>query len=251
MEYKIQELADLAGISSRTLRYYDKIGLLKPGRIHSNGYRVYGGAEVDLLQQILLYREMDVPLEEISKILHAPNFDRKVALQNHLRALSDHRDRLNLLIETVQKTISAEKGGILMKDHAKFEGMKKNMIEENEKKYGKETRAHFGDKVVNESNAKLMGLTQKQFEDHETLTTLLNQTLVRALEEGDPGSQLAQKACELHKQWLGSFWSEYSKEAHLGLVQMYVDDSRFKAYYDAIAPGTAEFLLEAMKRYCQ
>lgn len=251
MEYKIQELADLAGISSRTLRYYDKIGLLKPGRIHSNGYRVYGGAEVDLLQQILLYREMDVPLEEISKILHAPNFDRKVALQNHLRALSDHRDRLNLLIETVQKTISAEKGGILMKDHAKFEGMKKNMIEENEKKYGKETRAHFGDKVVNESNAKLMGLTQKQFEDHETLTTLLNQTLLRALEEGDPGSQLAQKACELHKQWLGSFWSEYSKEAHLGLVQMYVDDSRFKAYYDAIAPGTAEFLLEAMKRYCQ
>lgn len=251
MEYKIQELADLAGISSRTLRYYDKIGLLKPGRIHSNGYRVYGGAEVDLLQQILLYREMDVPLEEISKILHAPNFDRKVALQNHLRALSDHRDRLNLLIETVQKTISAEKGGILMKDHAKFEGMKKNMIEENEKKYGKETRAHFGDKVVNESNAKLMGLTQKQFEDHETLTTLLNQTLVRALEEGDPGSLLAQKACELHKQWLGSFWSEYSKEAHLGLVQMYVDDSRFKAYYDAIAPGTAEFLLEAMKRYCQ
>lgn len=251
MEYKIQELADLAGISSRTLRYYDKIGLLKPGRIHSNGYRVYGGAEVDLLQQILLYREMDVPLEEISKILHAPNFDRKVALQNHLRALSDHRDRLNLLIETVQKTISAEKGGILMKDHAKFEGMKKNMIEENEKKYGKETRAHFGDKVVNESNAKLMGLTQKQFEDHETLTTLLNQTLVRALEEGDPGSPLAQKACELHKQWLGSFWSEYSKEAHLGLVQMYVDDSRFKIYYDAIAPGTAEFLLEAMKRYCQ
>ena len=251
MEYKIQELADLAGISSRTLRYYDRIGLLKPGRVHSNGYRVYGGAEVDLLQQILLYREMDVPLEEISKILHAPNFDRKVALQNHLRALSDHRDRLNLLIETVQKTISAEKGGILMKDHAKFEGMKKNMIEENEKKYGKETRAHFGDKVVNESNAKLMGLTQKQFEDHETLTTLLNQTLVRALEEGDPGSPLAQKACELHKQWLGSFWSEYSKEAHLGLVQMYVDDSRFKAYYDAIAPGTAEFLLEAMKRYCQ
>lgn len=251
MEYKIQELADLAGISSRTLRYYDRIGLLKPGRVHSNGYRVYGGAEVDLLQQILLYREMDVPLEEISKILHAPNFDRKVALQNHLRALSDHRDRLNLLIETVQKTISAEKGGILMKDHAKFEGMKKNMIEENEKKYGKETRAHFGDKAVNESNAKLMGLTQKQFEDHETLTTLLNQTLVRALEEGDPGSQLAQKACELHKQWLGSFWSEYSKEAHLGLVQMYVDDSRFKAYYDAIAPGTAEFLLEAMKRYWQ
>lgn len=251
MEYKIQELADLAGISSRTLRYYDRIGLLKPDRVHSNGYRVYGGAEVDLLQQILLYREMDVPLEEISKILHAPNFDRKVALQNHLRALSDHRDRLNLLIETVQKTIAAEKGGILMKDHAKFEGMKKNMIEENEKKYGKETRAHFGDKVVNESNAKLMGLTQKQFEDHETLTTLLNQTLVRALEEGDPGSPLAQKACELHKQWLGSFWSEYSKEAHLGLVQMYVDDSRFKAYYDAIAPGTAEFLLEAMKRYCQ
>jgi len=251
MEYKIQELADLAGISSRTLRYYDKIGLLSPGRIDSNGYRVYRSEEVDLLQQILLFRELDVPLVEVKKLLKAKDFDRIGALEKHLSALEERKDLLEQLVENVKKTITDAKGEQTMKDQEKFVGFKKKMIADNEKQYGKETRTQFGNKVVEESNAKLMGMSEEQFEKHQALTEVLNNTLKEAMATGDPNSVIAQKICELHKQWLGFFWPSYSKEAHLGLTQTYVDDVRFKAYYDSIAPGAAEFLLEAMKIYCR
>jgi len=251
MEYKIQELADLAGVSSRTLRYYDKIGLLSPGRVDSNGYRVYREEEVDLLQQILLFREMDVPLVEVKKMLKAKSFDRIEALEKHLSALEERQQLLIQLVENVRKTISTAKGEQTMKDQEKFVGFKKKMVDDNEKKYGKETRAQFGNKVVEESNAKLMGMTEEQFEKHQALTEVLNNTLKEAMTIGDPNSVIAQKTCELHKQWLGFFWPNYSKEAHLGLAQTYVDDSRFKSYYDSIAPGAAEFLLAAMKLYCK
>jgi DNA-binding transcriptional MerR regulator len=251
VEYKIQELADLAEISSRTLRYYDKIGLLSPVRVDSNGYRVYREEEVDLLQQILLYREMDVPLAEVKKLLKAKGFRRIEALEKHLSALEERKILLEQLVENVRKTIATAKGEQTMKDQEKFIGFKKKMIEDNEKKYGKEARTQFGNKVVEESNAKLMGMTEEQFEKHKSLSEVLNNTLKEAIATGDPYSEIAQRTCELHKQWLGFFWPSYSKEAHLGLAQTYVDDPRFKSYYDSIAEGAAEFLLAAMKIYCK
>ncbi|NLM77563.1 MAG: MerR family transcriptional regulator, partial [Ruminococcaceae bacterium] len=87
MEYTINKMARLAGISTRTLRYYDEIGLLTPTRNHKNGYRLYGRNEVDKLQQILFFRELDVPLEEIGKMLQANDFDELTALQNHMISL--------------------------------------------------------------------------------------------------------------------------------------------------------------------
>ena len=81
MEYTVQRLADLAGVSSRTIRYYDEIGLLKPARINSSGYRLYGEKEVDRLQQILFYRELEVELENIKKIINGPDFDELKALK--------------------------------------------------------------------------------------------------------------------------------------------------------------------------
>ena len=80
MEYTIKKLAGLSGVSTRTLRYYDEIGLLKPARVASNGYRIYGQAQVDLLQQILFYRALEVPLEEIRRMLSDSSFDRRRAL---------------------------------------------------------------------------------------------------------------------------------------------------------------------------
>lgn len=83
MEYTIKKVADLSGISTRTLRYYDEINLLKPERINSSGYRIYGTKEVDKLQQILFYRSLDMKLEEIQKIMATPNYDPQHALQDH------------------------------------------------------------------------------------------------------------------------------------------------------------------------
>ncbi len=251
MQYTINKLAKLAGVSTRTLRYYDEIGLLVPNRVGSNGYRVYEDKEIDQLQQILFYRELGVPLEEIQRILLAKDFDEFLALQNHLTALLQRRDQINLLINNVEKTIRAMKGEIIMSDQEKFEGFLEKLIKDNEKKYGEEIRRKYGDESVNHSNAKVLNMNPKQYDSLESLTLELNEALKKAVSEGDPSSERAQKACELHKQWLCFYWNEYSKEAHIGVTQMYVDDPRFTAYYDQIAPGCATFLRDAVAIYCK
>lgn len=251
VEYTINKLAKLAGISTRTLRYYDEFGLLSPARISSNGYRIYGKTEVDRLQQILFYRELGVPLEEIKKVLYSKNFDGQAALKSHLKALLARREQLNLLIDNVEKSIKAVKGEFVMKDHEKFDGFIQKLVDDNERQYGAEIRAKFGNDVVNCSNANVRGMTKEQYEETERLSAEVNKTLKAAFEQGDPAGELAQKACRLHKEWLCYFWNHYSKEAHIGVTQMYVDDPRFSAYYNKIADGCATFLRDAVMIYCK
>lgn len=250
MEYTINQLAKLAGVSTRTLRYYDQCGLLPPKAVRSNRYRIYGETEVNRLQQILFYRELGVELSEIGRILAEKDFDGLSALQSHLSALREKRARLDRLIGNVQKSISAMKGEAEMTDEEKFEGFKEKLISDNEQKYGREIREKYGDESVDRSNAKLKNMTKEQYGELEALTQELNRTLKAAFEQGDPGSELAQKACALHKRWLCFYWDHYSKEAHRGVAQMYVDDPRFTAYYDAIAPGCAVFLRDAVQIFC-
>ncbi|MGX6444718.1 MerR family transcriptional regulator [Neobacillus sp. K501] len=249
MEYTVQKLASLAGVSTRTLRYYDEIGILKPARINSSGYRIYGQAEVDRLQQILFYRELGVGLESIKDIVTSPSFDGAQALREHHEKLLEKREQLNLLIANVEKTIAVTEGRMNMSNKEKFEGFKKKLIEDNEKKYGKEIREKYGEETVNASNAKMMNMTQEQYDEVTALADQVQFTLAEAFKTGDPAGELAQKAVDLHKQWLTYYWSEYSKEAHAGLAQMYVDDERFTAYYDKEQPGTAEFLRDAVHIY--
>ncbi len=251
MEYTINKLAKLAGISTRTLRYYDELGLLSPIRLSSNGYRIYGQKEVDLLQQILFYRELGLPLEEIKNIIWSKDYDGIAALQGHLSALKAKKEQIELLISNVEKTIASAKGEIIMSDQEKFEGFKRKLVEDNEGRYGAEIRAKYGDDVIDRSNAKIKGLTKEQYAELEKLSAEVNETLKAAFAEGDPAGELAQKACELHKKWLCYLWDHYSKEAHIGLAQMYVDDPRFTAYYDKIAVGCAEFLRDAILIYCR
>ncbi|WP_075980226.1 MerR family transcriptional regulator [Bacillus massilinigeriensis] len=249
MEYTVQKLGAMAGISTRTLRYYDEIGILKPARINSSGYRIYGQAEVDRLQQILFYRELGVRLDQIKELITSNSFDGVAALRDHREKLLEKRKQLDLLINNVNKTIDSMEGRMKMSNKEKFEGFKKKLIEDNEKKYGKEIREKYGEETVNQSNAKMMNMTEEQYEKMTKLGEEVNTILAEALKTGDPGSDLAQRAAELHKQWLTFTWSEYSKEAHAGLAQMYVDDERFKAYYDKIQPGAAEFLRDAIHIY--
>jgi DNA-binding transcriptional MerR regulator len=249
MEYTVQKLGKLAGISPRTLRYYDEMNLLKPARINSSGYRIYGQSEVDRLQQILFYRELGLSLEHIKQIVNNPTFDGAKALIDHRSQLLDKRAQLDLLIANVEKTISSKEGKMTMTNNEKFEGFKQKMIDDNEKTYGKEIREKYGDDTVNKSNAKVKNMTQAQHDEVKRLAGEVMTTLGEALQTGDPSSDLAQRAAELHKQWLMCYWSEYSKEAHAGLAQMYVDDERFTMYYDKEVPGTAEFLRDAIHVY--
>ena len=124
MEYSVSKLARLSDVSARTLRYYDEIGLLKPKRVNSSGYRIYGAREVDLLQQILFYREMDLSLDEIKQIIYAADFDVASALEEHLLQLSRKKARLEALIDTVSDSLQALKGEKMMTDQEKFEAFR-------------------------------------------------------------------------------------------------------------------------------
>lgn len=249
MEYTVQKLSHMAGISTRTLRYYDEIGILKPARINSSGYRIYGEAQVDILQQILFYRELGVSLDSIKDIVTNPSFNKSQALAQHHEKLLREKEQLEMLIANVEKTMAASEGRISMSDKEKFEGFKKKMVDENESKYGEEIRKKYGDKKVNESNQKMLNMTKEQYDELQKLSNEVNEAIKLAFENGDPAAEIAQKACELHKKWLMYFWSEYSKEAHMGLAEMYVQDERFTKYYDKIAPGCAVFLRDAMRIY--
>ena len=246
MEYTVHKLGRLAGVSTRTLRYYDEIGLLKPARVNSSGYRIYGPAEVNRLQQILFYRELGMDLNRIKEIVTSPSFDEVKALKEHREKLLNERKRLDQLIANVEKTINWYERKVDMTDQEKFEGFKRQMIEENEKKYGKEAREKYGDEAVDQSNRKLMSMSQAEFEEAGRLAEEVKTVLAEAFKTGDPAGELAQKAASLHKQWLMHYWDSYSPEAHANLAQLYVDDERFKAYYDEKQPGTAAFLRDAI-----
>jgi DNA-binding transcriptional MerR regulator len=249
MEYTIQKLAEMAGVTSRTLRYYDEIDLLKPARINSSGYRIYGQAEVDRLKKNLIYIEIEMELESIKKIISAPTFDEVKALREHRAKLLTKQKQLEGLIAGVDKTLAAKEGRINMSDKEKFEAFKQNLIDDNEKKYGDEIRAKYGNETVDKSNAKLKGQSKEQFEKGEKLGGEVLKVLNEAFLTGNPGGDLAQKAADLHRQWLGFYWDSYSKEAHAGLAEMYVADERFTAFYDKKQPGTAAFLRDAILIY--
>lgn len=249
MEYTVLELGKMAGVSTRTLRYYDEIGILKPARINPSGYRIYGSNEVDRLQQILFYRELGLNLEDIRQILSSPSFDEVKALREHREKLLQQRKRIDLLIANVEKTIARKEGKITMTDHEKFEGFKKKLIDENEKKYGAEIRGRYGDKAVEESNRKMMNMSKEQYDAFKKLEEEIIENLKKAYATGDPAGELAQKTADLHRQWLSCTWGKYSKEAHAGVARMYAEDERFKAYYDEKQPGGAEFLRDAILIY--
>ncbi|SHI56197.1 transcriptional regulator, MerR family [Clostridium amylolyticum] len=249
MEYTVQKLAKIAGISSRTLRYYDEIEILKPARINSSGYRVYGEAEVNRLQQILFYRELGVGLSAIKEIVTSSSFDGLKALREHREKLLEKRMQIELLIANVDKTIALTEGRIEMSDKEKFEGFKEKLIEDNEKKYGEEIRSKYGDDAVNASNKKIKGMAEEHYSQWKLLEESVIEVLKEAYASGDPAGELGQKAADLHRQWLSYTWNKYSKEAHAGIANMYVEDQRFKAYYDKEQPGLAEFLRDAILIY--
>lgn len=249
MEYTVNELARLAGITSRTLRWYDRVGLLTPERLTEAGYRVYGPGQVDRLQQILFYRELGLPLKEIKAVLDDPEFCPEAALQSHLQALKERQDRLNRLIVTVEQTLLNRKGEIQMTDSEKFAAFQKKAVEENEAKYGPEIREKYGDAVVDTANQALLGMDQEKKEAWDALGGQIREALTEAVKGGeDPTGAEGQRIAQLHKKWLSFVFKEYDPGRHAGIAQLYVADERFTAYYDREVPGCASFLRDAVLR---
>lgn len=254
MEYSIKALADLAGITTRALRYYHQIGLFLPKEINSSGYRVYGQEEVDRLQQILFFREMGMELNIIRNLMEAPDFDRLKALEKHVAQLRQKKQQIQQLICNADKTIARLKGEIVMSDQEKFEGFKQELTDNNEKQYGAEIREKYGDAPVDEANAGMMKMTQEQYGDWKALEQEIRKILTELVSQEvppDPAGEKAQHVCQLHKQWLMLTGAPYSKEYHRNLALMYGEDPRFTAYYDKDVPGCAAYFKDAIDVYCK
>lgn len=250
MEYTIRELADLSGVTTRTLRWYDQIGLLKPGRVAENGYRYYGPAQVDRLQDILYYRALGVELAQIKACLDDPSFDRLAALRGHLTALEQEQARLEALIRSVRKTISAQERKELMNDQEKFEALKQRAVAWHEETYGREARDRYGDREVDQAQAAVQALTQDQYLQWKQLGEEIQGRLEQAVRSGrSPQGAEGEAITALHRRWLTFTGQTYAGEKHRGLAALYTQDPRFTAYYDRAVPGCAAFLQAAVEHW--
>ena len=248
MEYSIKELSELAGVSARTLRYYDEIGLLKPLRVNEAGYRYYGEREVESLQQILFYRERGFELKTIQRIIYDEKFDMLNAMEEHLLALEKQKADTEALILTVKKTIQSIKGECVMSDKEKFQALKEKAVRENEEMYGAEAREKYGDEEVHTFNQKMLNMTETQWERFQELKKVVLKRLEDGIEHGiEVESEAAKEIAMLHKEWLCMTWKQYSVDAHKGVAMMYVADERFTKYYDRNVQGCAKFLCEAVQ----
>lgn len=234
----VKEVADITGVSIRTLHHYDEIGLLVPDDTTDAGYRLYSDANLETLQQILFFRELGFPLKKIKEILESPTFDRLEALKLQRRMLEEKRKRLDRMIRTLDKTIRHAKGEMDMTNEEKFEG-----FDFSRNPYEEEARRRWGDRAVDEANERVKSFTDA---DKEAFNELYRK--LAAIRHLPPDSCEAQEAIGEWYRLLNRIHT-YTPEMFKGLGQMYVDDERFTKTIDAFGEGLAKFMRDAMAVY--
>ncbi|MBO0453236.1 MerR family transcriptional regulator [Candidatus Enterococcus murrayae] len=250
MNYTIKQMAELSGVSTRTLRFYDERDLLKPAFLSEAGYRMYTEKEVDRLQQILLYRSLGVPLKTIRGLINRPAEKIQQTLLEQRVEVVKKRNELDQLLEVLDKTLLYYKGEIEMTAEEKFDAFKKKAVLENEEKYGQEIREKYGEEAVEASNQKWLGMTELDYQKMEETEATLFSKLTQYLAEGKLPSPLAEEIVDLHKTWLQFSWKKYTKEIHRGLTEMYLGDERFTRYYDEkCGVGATEALCQIIQYY--
>lgn len=242
--YYIKEVAKMAGITTRTLRHYDEIGLLKAKK-SSNQYRIYDEKDIDKLQQICIYKMFGLSLLDIKKVLNKEQKEVDL-LTEHLKNLEKEKQRIQTLIQTIKKTIKYHKGENQMTNQEKFIGLKEEMIKDNETLYGSELKEKYDQEEISSSYQKIRKMSKYQFDEAKKLEKQIINQLEIAIQTADVKSNEARKLCEMHQRWIKMYWETYDEKKHLGLVDLYVSDDRFKAYYEVAGHDAAIFLRDAM-----
>ena len=244
--YTVSQLAELAGISVRTLHHYDQIGLLTPARRTQAGYRLYGSAELMRLQQILLFRELEMPLAEIQDRIQASDFDPLASLRQHRQALEQRRAQLGRLIETVDRTIETfQEDEMTLSDEELYAGFTPEQAE----RYPREARERWGEERVSAVEDRVRKLSKEAWkrigQQGEQATSAM------AALVGQPADDEAvQEAIALHHAWIENFYP-VPAEVYRGLGTMYVEHPEFRKFYEDRAEGLAEFMQAAIEVYCE
>ena len=243
MRYTVKQLSDLAGVTIRTLHYYDEIGLLKPSSYGENGYRYYGDESLLRLQQILFYRELDLPLDQVKQIMGSPDFDLMSALESHKEELRKRIAQMERLIATVDDTILHLKGRKEMSKRQFFEAFS----DEQQAEYEKEAMQMYDPATVKAANKKWKNYTAVEKQRIGDEGNAVYEHFLLAMPKG-ASSPEAQAGVERWRRHLEYFWVPNDDQL-LGLVDRYNIDPRFKANFDKIDPKLAEFMRDAVKVY--
>lgn len=245
MTYTVKEIAQISGVSVRTLHWYDEVGLLKPAYLGCNGYRYYEEEQLLILQQILFFRELGFELKKIRQVLGRSDFDKMVALSSHKQLLKNNLEQTKKLIKTIDKTIEHLKGTKKMKEKEMFSGFSKQQQAEYERqiieRFGVQGKAHIEE---SKQNAKKWSKTdeenfKKEFVDiSKELTRLLEQNFKSSTKE-------VQAVVRRHHVWLSKCWTP-TKESYAAHGQFIVDSDLRKAY-EAYHPRLPEFIAEAIQ----
>jgi DNA-binding transcriptional MerR regulator len=241
--FTVKQLSETAGVTSRTLRYYDEIGLLKPSRVGDNGYRYYDDEALLRLQQILLYRELGMPLEDIKEIMGRRDFDVLGALEGHKEELRKRIARMERLVTTVDDTILHLKGKKEMSQRQFFEAFS----DEQQAEYEKEAMRMYDPATVKASIKKWKSYTAAEKQRIGEEGNAVYEDMLRAMPKG-ASSPEAQACVERWRRHMEYFWVPNDDQL-LELVDGYNNDPRFKANFDKIHPNLAEFMREAVRVY--
>lgn len=245
MNYTVRQLGQLAGVSVRTLHYYDEIGLLRPSRVGDNGYRYYDEAAVMRLQQILLYKELELSLEEIRDLLDQPGFDVLRALEDHRQALQQRLGRLRRLLLTVDQTIAHVKGERPMEDKELFA-----FSDEQQAEYEKEAEALWGENV-RASSRQWKGYSAEKKKQIFAEGEAVYLDLIERLNAGDvPDSPAVQAILARWERHMHYFYVP-TVAIMRGLGGAYVEHPGFRAFFDKMHPRLAEYMREAIGVYCE
>jgi DNA-binding transcriptional MerR regulator len=244
MNYTIKAIADLAGVTTRTLRYYDQIGLLIPAEIGENGYRYYDQRNLMRLQQILFFRELDIPLNDIQLIMSQPDFNLYVALDEHRSSLEKKAVRLNKLITTIENTLATIRGERLMTAEEYFEGF-------DEASYEEETKQRWGNTPqYAESQRKWASYSNEQKQEIKAEGERLTVCMVSENPDASPDDPDVQAAIGEYFAYLNKYFYTCDLDFLRGLADMWATDPRFANNYERIREGGAEFVREAVHNYC-
>ena len=238
----VHEVSKLTGVSIRTLQYYDKIGLLSPAEKTDAGYRLYDDAALERLQQILLFRELEFPLKDIREIIESPFFDRKKALQQQIELLTLKKKHLEDLI-TFARGIKLT--GVKNMDFSAFDTQK---MEE----YAEQARASWGNTPeYQEYEQKTKDRTR---DEERELSERMMQIFVEfgTVKNEKPASEKVQALVRKLQGFITEHFYACSDQILAGLGRLYAGDGEMTENIDRYGgKGTAEFVSEAIRAYCE
>ncbi|MEV7510514.1 MerR family transcriptional regulator [Streptomyces sp. NPDC090085] len=244
MSYSVGQVAGFAGVTVRALHHYDGIGLLSPSGRSTAGHRRYDDGDLDRLQRILFYRELGFPLDEVAVLLDDPETDPREHLRRQHALLTDRIDRLQQMAKAVEHALEAKKMGINLTPEEKFEVFGDFDPDE----HAEEVEQRWGDTdAYRESARRTASYTKEDWKRIQDLAEGINQRFAALMDSGAPADgEAAMDLAEEHRGWIDGSYYSCGYEMHTCLGEMYVADERFKAFYDAVRPGLAVFVRDAI-----